>query len=342
MNIGVVGAGVVGTQFLDQIFKRRFKFKSLKVFGGPRTAGTQIQVADHSFKAEALTSGCFKNLDVVFFAVDDSVAAQWAPQAVQQGATVVDNSAHYRMHKEYVLCVPEINAHLLPSPPRPTIIANPNCSTIQLVMLLHPLHQAFVINEVRVCTYQALSGAGRDAYRGLYEQSHHYLKNTYASPQKVAPDRSANPSGLVDRSPQSVNMAFNCWPRIGAVNSQGFCSEEEKIRRETKKILSLPQLKISAFTVRVPVFNAHAEVVWVQFQNSASAAQIQKTLQAMPGVQVCRDTMTQREASGQADVFISHIRQEPDFENTWSFWLVADNLLKGAALNGLQIAEHLK
>ena len=131
-------------------------------------------------------------------------------------------------------------------------------------------------------------------------------------------------------------------PRIGSLNAQGFCSEEEKIRRETKKILALPELKISAFTVRVPVFNAHAEAVSVRLKSPATQQQLKQALINMPGVQVVDDYVTQREASGQADVLVSSIRQEPDFENTWSFWLVADNLLKGAALNGLQIAERMR
>ena len=337
MNIAVVGTGVVGLKFLEQILERQFKFNTLKVFGRPhgeaskselpaisssavdsaasantRSGSTSsgaaasvtrhIQVKGRDFVVTPLGPGCFNNIDIAFFAVDDSVAAQWAPQAVQQGAMVIDNSAHYRMSQQHILCVPEINAHLLPSwvaassidssgakssavessntsssdtakskaklnKGSATIIANPNCSTIQLVMLLHPLNQAFGLDEVRVCTYQAVSGAGRDACTTLHTQSQNYLRThkpaaadtTHPStqrPQVSAPrlpvehHSGSTTSQALDHHPTPASnmssassaesvferpIAFNCVPRIGRVNEQGFCSEEEKIRRETKK-----------------------------------------------------------------------------------------------------------
>jgi aspartate-semialdehyde dehydrogenase len=222
------------------------------------------------------------------------------------------------MHDDVVLCVPEVNGDALPQRTAPQIIANPNCSTIQLVVALKPLEQKFGLETVKVATYQAVSGAG-----------------------KAARDELLSPPAQPQMFPHPI--AYNCLPQIGSFDDDGFCGEEAKIRRETKKIFDQPTLRVSAWTVRVPVVNAHCEAVWVTLKKPADKAAVLAALEQMPGLEVAKENNypTALQASGSDSVYVGRVHRDIDDPDTWMLWVVADNIRKGAALNGLQIAERI-
>ncbi len=320
MRLGVVGAtGMVGEEFLKLMNQRNFKAEHVRLFASDKSAGTKLQFQNKSVTVETLSEGCFDDLDLVFFSSGDDISKEWAPKAVKAGAFAVDNSGAFRMDENTILCVPEVNGDILPNKNNPQIIANPNCSTIQLVMALKPLDDAFRVSEVRVSTYQAVSGAGKPAEAELKSQ----IENPNHEPKYF---------------PQAI--AFNCIPQIGSIDDEGFCTEESKIMRETKKILRRPDLKISAWTVRVPVINGHSEAAWVTLERPAKKSEITTVLNKMPGVEVI-EYPTALSSSGRDPVFIGRIHQDLDFPKTWMMWIVADNIRKGAALNGIQIAERI-
>ncbi len=330
LKIGVVGAtGMVGECFLTMLEERSFAFSDLKLFASDKSAGQTRTVSGREFPVTSLKSGAFKDLDLVFFSSGDDVSLEWAPKAVEAGAFAIDNSAAFRMHPDTALVVPEVNPEDLPPKELPAIIANPNCSTIQLVMALKPLRDEFGVKEVRVATYQSVSGAGRPAQDELVEQTRMLVNGGKESPPKSFP----------------YPIAFNCIPQIGSFGEDGFCSEERKIRLETRKILNLPHLRISAWTVRVPSMNAHSEAAWITLEKVASRDEVVAALRAMPGVVVMDDDQGKyplaRTASGNDPVYIGRIHQDPDDPRTWLMWIVSDNLRKGAALNGIQIAEKI-
>lgn len=331
MNIGVVGAtGMVGEVFIDILGKRKFPITNLRLFASEKSTGLKIHAADRDWPVESLKRGCFKNLDLVFFSSGDDISAEWAPQAAEAGAFAIDNSAAFRMHKKIPLIVPEVNSHKIPPKSKPGIIANPNCSTIQLVVALQALKK-FGLKEIRLATYQSVSGAGKAGRDELLAQTREQL------------------SGGKIKTPAKTfthKIAFNCIPQIGAFNDQGFCSEEVKIIKETRKILELPKLHVSAFTVRVPSLNAHAEAVWVTFDKRPNHQAVLSALKNGQGLKLIEQTEdknfpTQRMASGQNPVFVGRVHQDPNDPHTWLMWVVADNILKGAALNAIQIAEYI-
>lgn len=334
-NVAVVGAtGRVGETFLNILHERNFPVSRLFPFASPGSEGKEIIFNNKPHKLLHLAPSCFESCDIVFFSSGDDISQEWAPQAVSCGAITIDNSAAFRMHPEVPLVVPEINGHLLnysdASNPLAKLIANPNCSTIQLVIALQPLQQAFGLQSVRVASYQSVSGAGRLGEADLYEQSLSYFNNCSSGPGKAFPH----------------NIAFNCLPHIGSFDESGFCSEEQKIMKETKKILNLPNLAISAFTVRVPTWNGHSEVVWFSLNESPSVDDIRQVLHKSPGLKVLDNTSQNSYplisfVSGTDDVYVGRIHKDLDFDNSYIIWVVADNLRKGAALNGIQIAERI-
>jgi aspartate-semialdehyde dehydrogenase len=330
IKIGVVGAtGMVGEVFLTMLEERRFPFSDLRLFASDKSAGQTRTAGNRDFKVQSLSPGCFKGLDLVFFSSGDDISRDWAPRAVDSGAFAVDNSAAFRLRDDTALVVPEINPDQLPPRNKPAIIANPNCSTIQLVMALKPLRDKFGLTQVRVATYQSVSGAGRPAQEELVRNSKSLLTGGKEEMPKNFPH----------------SIAFNSIPQIGGFGDDGFCSEERKIRLETRKILDLPDLKISAWTVRVPTMNAHSEAAWVTLDKTVSRKEVVAALKSMPGVVVMDDGPTNypmaRQASGTDPVYVGRIHQDPDDPATWLLWIVGDNLRKGAALNGIQIAEAL-
>ncbi len=331
LRVGVVGAtGMVGQEFMKMLDDRKFSMSELRPFASEGSLGKKVNVSGKSWDLKILKPGCFDGLDLVFFSSGDDISKEWAPQAVKAGAYAVDNSGAFRMDKDIHLIVPEVNGHLLDENGRkPQIIANPNCSTIQLVVALKPLSDKFGLQEVRVSSYQAVSGAGQAAYDELLEQSRHCDRPTQEA--RVFP----------------YQILFNAIPQIGSFNSDGYCSEEVKIMKETLKILGLPNLKVSAFTVRVPVLNAHSETVWVTLNTETNRETILETLKGSPGIVVQDDPArgvyaTPFAASGTDPVFVSRIHRDPEDARMWLMWVVSDNLRKGAALNGIQIAERLR
>lgn len=334
LRIGVVGAtGMVGEAFMHILSQHRTQIEELRPFASERSHGLKIALDGKDWlvqNLEAAGKQAFQGLDVVFFSSGDDISKDWAPVAVENGAVAIDNSAAFRMNDKISLIVPEVNGHLIPKPGKPELIANPNCSTIQLVVPLNALKK-FGLKDVKVATYQAVSGAGKAGSEELLMQTSEQIKD-----QKIK-----TPAKTFTHP-----IAFNCIPQIGSFNDMGFCSEEWKIMQETKKILELPNLAISAFTVRVPVLNAHSEAVWVTLDQKISRNEFIAALEAQAGLVVHKEQHnsqfpTALTASGDEPVHIGRIHQDPNQPNTWLFWVVADNILKGAALNGLQIAERI-
>lgn len=322
LNVGVVGAtGMVGKAFMEILTQRNFPVKELRPFASDSSIGKKISFDGREFECQGLKKGCFKGLDIVFFSSGDDVSAEWAPVAVEDGAWAIDNSNAFRMKENVPLIVSEVNGELLKKSLKPEIIANPNCTTMQLVVPLKPLQNKFGISEVRVSSYQAVSGAGVPGHDELQSQ----LSDKNA-PAKVF----AQP------------IAFNCVPEIGSFNDLGYTSEEMKVMNETRKILGQNDLKVSAFTVRVPVFNAHSETVWVTLNKEVSRNEFIQCLEEAPGMVVdggVKSYSTPRQVSGKDPVFVGRIHQDLNDKKTWLLWIVSDNIRKGAALNGIQIAE---
>lgn len=331
LNVGVVGAtGMVGEVFLDLMQTRKFPVKNLKLFASDRSAGQTRQFQDRSFPVETLGENCFKGLDLVFFSSGDDISKEWGPKAVQSGAVAVDNSAAFRMDPEKLLIVPEVNGHLLKDR-KPQLIANPNCSTIQLVVALNPLRKDFGLESVHVATYQAVSGAGRAGQEELGSQ----LKNWAGGGKSPAtPQVFPHP------------IAMNAIPQIGSFRDNGFCTEELKIMAETKKILGDNSFRVSAFSVRIPAWNAHSEAVWVRLKKKVGRAEILQSLHQQSGLTVEDNPQESLyplalKWSERDPVAVGRIHQDLEDPHTWLMWIVADNLRKGAALNGIQIAERI-
>jgi aspartate-semialdehyde dehydrogenase len=330
INVAVVGAtGMVGREFIDILQQRNFPVGELRLFA-KESAGSTVTFKDKSITVKELAPGCFKGCQVAFFSAGADQSSEWAPVAVKEGAFVIDNSSAFRMHKEIALVVPEVNPHRIPKPGYPAIIANPNCSTIQLVVALKPLQDRFGIESVIVSTYQSVSGAGK---AGVEELS----KGTIAllnGGDEPAPKTFSHP------------IAFNNLPQIDIFDESGFTFEEKKIMAETQKIMEMPDLDISATAVRTPTFNAHSEAVWVTLKKEIKRDEVVKTLKDAPGIVIVDDPATKsyplnRDASGKDEVFVGRIRRDLKNPKRWLMWVVSDNVRKGAALNGIQIAEKL-
>lgn len=330
LNIGIVGAtGVVGKELLKIFDQKKVPINTLKLFASESSQGTSIVFREKNHPLSILEEGCFQGLDVVFFSSGDEISKTWAPKAVAEGAMAIDNSAAFRMNPEVALVVPEVNGHLL-NKKTPSLIANPNCSTIQLVAALKPLDTQFGLKSVKVASYQSVSGAGKEAVEELKNQLLAILNNLEPQEPKSFPHQ----------------IAFNNIPQIGSFSADGFCSEEIKIMEESRKILEIPDLSISAFTVRTPTLNSHSEVVWVTLKQKTDLSQFVKTMLSAPGIRVQDPESnsaypTAWEVSGKDPVFVGRIHQDPNDPYTWIFWVVGDNLRKGAALNAVQIAESL-
>lgn len=332
IKVGVVGAtGMVGQTFLEVLSERvkdkAFEITELRLFASEQSEGKQVTFGKSKLKVGGLYDGCFESLNFVFFSGGDDLSKQYAPKAVEAGAWVIDNSAAFRMHPDVSLVVPEVNGDVLTRFRKPQIIANPNCSTIQLVVLLAPLQKAFGVERVHVATYQASSGAGREARDELIKQSQDKPEAT-------------------DSKHFASSLAFNVVPQIGSFEDSGFTSEEMKVMKETKKILKAHQTPVSAFTVRVPVLNGHSEVAWVCLSKEVTREEVLKALKEAPGL-VTEEAinkvkgLTPKELSGQNPVFVGRVHQDLEDPHTWLFWIVADNLRKGAATNGVQIVEAI-
>ncbi len=328
MNICIVGAtGNVGRKLLEVIEKLDFQFNELYLIASDKSIGKKITFKKKTYSVIGLKDFDFSKVKIAFFSAGSAIAEQWAPIAAKK-TIVIDNSKHFRMDKDIPLVVPEVNGDTLTSYKNKNIIANANCSTIQLVLALKPLHDKFKIKRVIVSTYQSVSGAGNAHINELKEQSKKVLEKQKVSSKNF-----------------TKQIAFNVIPHIDSFMEDRYTKEEWKMTVETKKILD-PKIELSATCVRVPVFTGHSESVNIEFNSKVSANEIRKCLQKAPGCKVIDETkdggyITPVESSGDFATYISRIRDDQTQKNSINMWVVSDNLLKGAALNAVQIANVL-
>ncbi|RME82897.1 MAG: aspartate-semialdehyde dehydrogenase [Zetaproteobacteria bacterium] len=330
-RVAVVGAtGEVGRTMLEILEERRFPAAEVAAVASSRSAGERLSFAGEDVIVQAIEDFDPAGWDIALFSAGASVSREWAPRFAEAGCFVIDNSSAWRMDPEIPLVVPEVNAHAIAQAEKRRIIANPNCSTIQMVVVLKPLHDAAPIRRVVVSTYQAVSGAGRKAIDELAEQARLML------------------SGRIDDAKPQVfphRIAFNVIPHIDVFMDDGYTKEEHKMMFETRKIMEA-DIAVSATTVRVPVFYGHAESVNVTFAEPLDADRAREILADAPGVAVVDDPSTEDypmplEAAGTDAVWVGRIRNDPSWPNSLNLWIVADNVRKGAALNAVQIAEIL-
>lgn len=326
--VAVVGAtGAVGNKMISILEERNFPVGELILLASSRSKGKKLPFKGREVTVQQLTEESFNGVDLALFSAGAGISREFAPLAVEAGCVVVDNSSAFRMDKEIPLIVPEVNPHALGS--SPGIIANPNCSTIQMVVALKPIHDNFKIKRVVVSTYQAVSGTGQSAITELASQSSCVL-NHVEWENNVYPHR----------------IAFNCLPHIDTFLDNGYTREEMKMVNETKKIMEDDSIQVSPTTVRVPVFNSHSESVNVETEKPVSAQEVKELLSTAPGVEVVDDPNKKDyplaiDADGKDPVYVGRIRDDISGVNAVNFWVVADNLRKGAALNSVQIAELL-
>ena len=328
-HVAIAGAtGAVGTEFLKLLEARDFPMKSLRLLASSRSAGSKLKFRGENLEVEELTPKSFKGIDIAFFSAGGSRSKEFAPLAVDSGAVVIDNSSAFRMDEKVPLVVPEINPKQAFE--HQGLIANPNCSTIQMVVALNPIHRAANIQRVVVSTYQAVSGAGASAMEELKQQLRAWA-NDEPMKQEVFP----------------TQIAFNLFPHIDVFQDNGYTKEEMKMVHETRKIMNAPNMQISATCVRVPVLRAHSEAVWVETEKPLSESEARELFEKEPGIVV----QDERESGGYPtpwhitetqETYVGRIRKDISHPNGLTFWVVADQLYKGAALNAIQIAEVLQ
>ena len=327
-HVAVVGAtGAVGQEMLQVLQKRRFPVRELTLLASARSKGKRMQFGEEAVEVQELRADSFKGVEVALFSAGGSRSKEFAPPAVKAGAVVIDNSSAFRMDPSVPLVVPEINPEAARQ--HQGIIANPNCSTIAMVVPLYPLHKAFGVKRVNATTYQAASGAGAAAMEELVEGTRARLENRPFEP-KVMP----------------YSYAFNLFPHNSSLDADGYCEEEVKMVRETHKIIGDSGIRVNATCVRVPVLRAHSEALNIEFAKDVSPEDAYQVLKDAPGVEIFEDRAKNRwatplDASGADPVLVGRIRRDKSQANTLDLWLVSDQLLKGAALNAVQIAELL-
>jgi aspartate-semialdehyde dehydrogenase len=328
-KVAVVGAtGNVGREMLGILAERSFPADEVAAVASRRSQGVEVSFGDRTLKCKALEHHDFSDVDICLMSAGSAVSKEWSPRIAAAGAVVIDNSSCWRYDAEVPLIVPEVNADAVAGFRKKGIIANPNCSTAQLVVALKPLHDKATIRRVVVATYQSVSGAGKEAMDELFAQS----KSVFTMDELE-----------VKKFPKRI--AFNLIPHIDAFMEDGFTKEEWKMVAETKKILD-PKIRLVATCVRVPVFIGHSEAVAIEFENPITAEEARELLRNAPGCLVIdkREAggyATPYEAAGEDATYISRIREDPTVENGLMLWCVSDNLRKGAALNAIQIAECL-
>ena len=328
-KVAVVGAtGNVGREMLNILADRAFPADEVIALASRRSVGTEISFGDKVLKCRALEDHDFSDTDICLMSAGGDVSKVWSPKIGAQGCVVIDNSSAWRTDPDVPLIVPEVNADAVAGFSKKNIIANPNCSTAQLVVALKPLHEAATITRVVVSTYQSVSGAGKEGMDELYNQT----KSVYSLSQ-------------MERKKFPKRIAFNLIPQIDVFMEDGFTKEEWKMVAETKKMLD-PKIKVTATCVRVPVFIGHSEAVNVEFAKPLAADEAREILRRAPGILIDDKRepggyMTPHESAGEDAVYISRLRDDPTVDNGIAFWCVSDNLRKGAALNAVQIAEVL-
>ncbi len=335
-NVAIVGAtGAVGQKILQYLEEKPFEIDELRLLSSKRSAGNVVSFAGKDVTVQEATADSFENIDIAFFSAGGSISEKLAPEAVKHGAIVVDNTSAFRMDEDVPLIVPEVNEDDLQH--HKGIIANPNCSTIQMVVALKPIQETFGLKRVIVSTYQAVSGAGLAAQEELTNQTQQYLngEEMEANVLPVGSDKKHYP------------IAFNALPQIDMFEENGFTKEELKMMNETKKIMHEPNLSIAATCVRLPVVNSHSESVFVELgQDGVSVDAFKDTISTGEGIVLEDDPSTQTyptplSAEEKKDVFVGRIRKDLDSDNGFHLWVVSDNLVKGAAWNTVQIATSL-
>ncbi|GAA3845348.1 aspartate-semialdehyde dehydrogenase [[Pseudomonas] carboxydohydrogena] len=328
-KVACVGAtGNVGREMLNILDERAFPADEVVALASRRSQGTEVSFGDRTLKVKALENYDFSDVDICLMSAGGEVSKEWSPRIAAQGAVVIDNSSAWRYDSDVPLIVPEVNADAAAGFTKRNIIANPNCSTAQLVVALKPLHDAATIKRVVVSTYQSVSGAGKDAMDELFSQT----KSVYTNDDLVT-----------KKFPKRI--AFNVIPQIDVFMEDGYTKEEWKMVAETKKILD-PKIRLTATCVRVPVFISHSEAVNIEFEKPITPDEAREILRKAPGCLVIDKRepggyATPYEAAGEDATYISRIREDATVENGLAFWCVSDNLRKGAALNAIQIAEVL-
>lgn len=336
LHVAVVGAtGAVGQRMIETLVKRNFPYKQLTLLSSARSAGKKIVVNGQEYTVEEAKPESFEGVDIALFSAGGSVSKELAPEAVKRGAIVVDNTSAFRMDPDVPLVVPEVNEADLHQ--HNGIIANPNCSTIQMVVALEPIRRKYGLNKVLVSTYQAVSGAGAAAIQELEDQTKAIINGEAFEPT-ILPVKSDE---------KHYQIAFNAIPQIDKFQDNGFTFEEMKMINETKKIMHLAELHVAATCVRLPVAIGHSESVYFEIDSEgANAGEIKSLLSDAPGVVLQDDPENQiypmpANCVGSNDTFVGRIRKDLDVEKGFHMWVVSDNLLKGAAWNSVQIAESL-
>jgi aspartate-semialdehyde dehydrogenase len=328
-KVAVVGAtGNVGREVLNILAEREFPADEVVALASRRSIGAEVGFGEATLKARDLEQYDFAGTDIALFAAGSAVARKWAPRAAERGAIVIDNSSYFRMEPDVPLVVPEVNAAALARYAKRNIVANPNCSTVQMVVALKPLHDLATIKRVVVATYQSVSGAGMAAMDQLFNQT----KAVYVNDP-------------IDSDAFSKQIAFNVIPHIDVFMADGSTKEEWKMEAETRKILD-PDIRLTATCVRVPVFVGHSEALTVEFKKPISVGRARKVLREAPGVMVIdrREDggyITPLDCVGEYATYVSRIRTDRTVKHGLNLWVVSDNLRKGAALNAVQIAETL-
>ena len=329
-NVAVVGAtGVVGQEMIRILEERNFPVDKIKLLASERSVGQFLEYKGKAEKVHLLSEETFEGIDIGLFSPGASVSAVYAPKAGKAGCVVIDNTSQFRMDPDVPLVVPEVNPKAIAEYKKRNIIANPNCSTIQMVVALKPIHDAVKIKRIVVSTYQAVSGAGKEAMDELSDQ----VLAIYGHKE-------------IEKKVFPYQIAFNCVPQIDVFLDNGYTKEEMKMVHETKKIMVDDSIKVTATAVRVPVFNSHSESVNIETEKKITVKQVKELLSKAPGVKVVDDAKNKLypmpvDASEQDEVFVGRIREDESIPNGINMWIVSDNLRKGAALNAVQIAEIL-
>jgi aspartate-semialdehyde dehydrogenase len=328
-KVAVVGAtGNVGREMLNILAEREFPISEIVALASRKSVGREVSYGDRTLKCKALEHYDFKGTDIVLMSAGSTISGEWSPKIAATGAVVIDNSSKWRMDPDVPLVVPEVNATAIAKFAKKNIIANPNCSTAQMVVALKPLHEVARVKRVVVSTYQSVSGAGKEAMDELFNQT-----------------RAIFVTDSIEAKQFTKQIAFNVIPHIDSFMDDGYTKEEWKMAAETRKILD-PDIKVTATCVRVPVFVGHSEAINIEFERPITPQQARDILREAPGVMVVDKRedggyVTPVECVGDYATFISRIRKDPTVENGLALWCVSDNLRKGAALNAIQIAEIL-
>ena len=344
-TVAVVGAtGAVGTEMLRVLAERKFPVKGVLPLASKRSVGRRVSFNGSTYKVEELQRRSFNGIDIALFSAGASRSLEFGPEAVKRGAVVIDNSSAFRMHEDVPLIVPEINPHALAQ--HQGLIANPNCSTIVMLVALAPLHKAAQIKRIIVSTYQSVSGAGAKAMAQLYDETKRAIRQfgVRRSEFGVKPTLAPRHASFAPSLPKQI--AFNVIPQVDVFLDNRYTKEEMKMVHETRKILEEPSMLVSATCVRVPVFIAHSEAVWIETERPLSVEKARTLLRQAPGVKLVDEPGSGAyplpiEAAGQDDVLVGRLRKDESVKHGLALWVSGDNLRKGAATNAVQIAELL-